>query len=55
MDGKGVMITHSWIFEGEWIKSEKHNGVETTEKGIYKGKFVQNLRSKVGEFFWFNG
>ena len=48
MDGNGVMVTKIWIFEGEWTKSQKVEGVEITTKGVYKGKFVNNERSKVG-------
>lgn len=42
MDGKGVMITKNWIFEGEWAYNQKYQGVEITQKGTYKGKFVRN-------------
>jgi hypothetical protein len=55
MDGKGVMINSNWIFEGEWCKSKRIEGVEITLKGKYKGRFVNNERSKVGEYFWNNG
>ena len=42
IDGKGVMISKTWIFEGEWRSDQRLQGVEITEKGIYKGKFVNN-------------
>lgn len=55
MDGKGVLITKNSVFEGEWSRSNKVEGVEITAKGTYKGKFANNERSKVGEFHWNNG
>ena len=36
------MISKTWIFEGEWRSDQRLQGVEITEKGIYKGKFVNN-------------
>lgn len=55
MDGKGVMVGKTWIFEGVWSLSKRVEGVEITPKGVYKGKFVNDERAKVGEFFWNNG
>ena len=48
MDGKGVLVTLNWIFEGVFMSSKRLEGVEITPKGIYKGKFVNDDRSKVG-------
>ena len=54
-EGNGVMVTRNWVFEGRWCKGHKHQGLEKAENGFYKGSFLRNERSQVGEFFWNNG
>jgi hypothetical protein len=41
---------------GEWKKSKRHGiGIEVWDDGLYKGEFINGLKSGIGSYNWKDG
>jgi hypothetical protein len=54
-DGRGVLMTKNYLFEGIFSKDEKIEGCEKNQNGVYKGTFKNDKRHGRGGFEWSNG